>query len=303
MENFQKGMQQFQKNFTQIQKTYLPNKPLKNIIEYYYNVFKITDDYIDKRELKRESKKSSRLLEITLSQMTKQNQTNCFLNQPNQDEEDLDNCLNDEDADLDDLDHLSDEKVSNNKMSNNFFCISCQKHKSLSSFTTRFLLASLSAKKSDNNLPVNNSKQKSLGHSASASTLSTTFSSSNPNTTNITTLPSSSLSSSNNSNINSLIYDQNKIIIDDSIKLVLSNENSTRNNLFSNNKSSLFQLNSSNNTNSINNNNSNFNNMHKINENICNSCWIYWKKYGSYKYNLNDPYLSQSNFIVYLNFI
>jgi hypothetical protein len=52
MKQFELGIAEHGKDFFKIRLLYLPDKPLKSIIEYYYNIWKTTESYINKREEK-----------------------------------------------------------------------------------------------------------------------------------------------------------------------------------------------------------------------------------------------------------
>ncbi|CAF0859864.1 unnamed protein product [Brachionus calyciflorus] len=54
------------KDFGKLRKDFLDNKTYANIIEYYYNIWKINDEYIEKRDEKRAKKKADKIIQIDL---------------------------------------------------------------------------------------------------------------------------------------------------------------------------------------------------------------------------------------------
>ena len=64
----------------------LPNKPIKEIIDYYYNFYKLSKEMINKKNIKR-SIKESKLVEIQLPKLNYFAQNNHVNNDSESDEE------------------------------------------------------------------------------------------------------------------------------------------------------------------------------------------------------------------------
>ena len=192
---------------------------MQSIIEYYYNIWKISDDYIEKRNLKRENKKK-RLIEITVPQSAELLNINRNLV-----------LFEEHEIEADDTNEFEARK-----------CISCLKQKTLNYFN----------RNTTHNLIENNRIKNAISITST-------------NATN-----TSLLDLNKESTLKYQIQQQN----DNNLKLIFLKQNVIE----AEHKSDpqqLLQLHQQ-------------ANNQVIVENLCNHCWVYWKKYGAFKNNFES---------------
>lgn len=204
---FAEGLQKNGKDFHQTHKTLLTTKPLNRIVEYYYNAWKITDDYIEKRDLKR-AKKSQKLVQIETPK----------------------------------LNFFRSENVSECDDHDGRYCISCNRIRPNSSFTRQTNL------------------QQTFGDKQHPKYLS--------NILNQPHVKSNELTST------AEFTPSKQKLISEFFKS--SKENKSISNPFSSFKSAEASVEQS--------HTAKASTCEKY-DNLCNDCWLYWKKFGSFKNN------------------
>lgn len=195
---------------------------MQSIIEYYYNIWKISDDYIEKRNLKRENKKK-RLIEITVPQSAELININR-------------NLVLFEEHEIDAADETNEFKARK--------CISCLKQKTLNYFN----------RNTTHNLIENNRIKNAISITST-------------NATN-----TSLLDLNKETTLKYQIQQQN----DNNLKLIFLKQNVIEAEHKSDPQTQTLQLQQQANSQQV------------IVENLCNHCWVYWKKYGAFKNNFES---------------
>jgi hypothetical protein len=246
MKQFEQGLNEFGKDFSKIKLLYLPDKPIQSIVEYYYNIWKTTETYIEKREEKTTEKKK-KIKEITEPQSVQL----LSLNLNSQEEK----CSSQNNS-FESNEELNEKNVST--LTPRALCSSCLKYKNRISFN-RYTNSSI----------LN-------------STCSTFLSGPGKANSNNEYLERPQLISHAQTNpLND--RKNNNLSILKQYETTLNSSGTT--NLFD----ARVSLNKPQNPVSIYNDAQGL--VPQLNvkqETLCNQCWIYWKKYGSLKFNYHE---------------
>ena len=236
IKQFEQGMNELDKDFFKIKLIYLPNKTLASIIDYYYSIWKTSENYIKKRDEKFFEKKK-KIIEITEPQSVQ------LLNLA----KNIELCLN-------------EERNSQSSQNNSFESAEdYTENKSMSTLNAKILCSSCLKYKNKFNFDRNSHAiltHASLTHEA----LDGAF----------YIAPHQQHTNKGNDRNNNLTYLKQA----DSVFSLAKSQSSASN--FSDSSQTQHQISSK-------------------HEQLCNHCWIYWKKYGSFRYNYNESQSSNEH--------
>lgn len=327
VELFADGIDKLGKEFNEIKKKYLPNKSLKSIIEYYYNNWKTSGEYVANRNEKRKKYDMQKITEVNLSQyMSKFGNKSIGIGMGTKHMSNHDHYSNNSSSSINNNNNGFSSKpsisvISNlattiatpppptttntnlflNKMSKTFVCESC-KHIKLLNFESNALMSStgspsFSSSSTSSSSPQpssNNNNSNNKSSSGDLKDLSMKFilkkDSTNSNHFSIQQ-PRILLTAADKQAISSLLKNNSELINSNNENGGINGRinSKTNTNLIVRPQQQQQQQQSTNATTT--NYSHHFYQQHALktlNCNLCNDCWIYWKKYAILKYNPTD---------------
>jgi hypothetical protein len=256
MKQFEQGMNEFGKDFSKIKLLYLPEKPIQSIVEYYYNIWKTTENYMKKREEKA-IEKQNKIKEITEPQSMQL--LNLNLNTQ------VEKCSDvSQNISFDLNEELSEKSGSSNPKAH---CSSCLKYKSRISFdrNTNFSIFNSTSSPYLSIFGKTNANYEHLGRTQPFSTQPIPLNDRKNNNLMILKQYETTLNSNGSNNLfdargSSTNKPQNHVSIYNDTQGISTQQNSIKQ------------------------------------ETLCNHCWIYWNKFGALKFNYHENNSSKFSF-------